>query len=318
VRQQQPGPGERPRGQVGRQRRAELRLRATVGGEHQAGVPGRDRQLRCRLAHVAQQLLDQVTGLGQTSGPAGGFGQVADGGVPQAEVVRRITGLRDPAQVLERALVLAKRQRGTTQVPLPAGHRVVVQTQFWMFLRPADVRRGGRVVASEPFDQCLLDAGQRRPGRLPGIGGRPPGLRRRCGRLVQVAAPQRRLRVDQGQLRDQRQPALPAGHPAADGGVPPGLRIITDEERGPGHLGAGPHIGLPNPNPNPSQGRQHIVAPRHRGHAGSHRGQQDVIVGQPEPQRGVQQLTTLTRAGRGTPALGRRLPEQERRGTEFT
>jgi hypothetical protein len=42
-------------------------------------------------------------------------------------VVRRIAGLDDPAQVLKRALVLAQRQRGQTQVPLPAGHRVMVQ-----------------------------------------------------------------------------------------------------------------------------------------------------------------------------------------------
>ena len=55
-----------------------------------------------------------------------GFGQVAHGGVPKAEVISGIAGLGDPAQVLKRALVLAERQRGQTQVPLQAGHRVMV------------------------------------------------------------------------------------------------------------------------------------------------------------------------------------------------
>jgi hypothetical protein len=40
-----------------------------------------------------------------------------------------------------------------------------------MLLRPADLRRGSPVIAPEPFDQCFLDASQRCPGRLAGIGG---------------------------------------------------------------------------------------------------------------------------------------------------
>jgi hypothetical protein len=62
----------------------------------------------------------------QTAGAPGGFGQVADCRVLKAEVMSGITGISDPAQVLERALMLAERQRGQAQVPLPARQRIAV------------------------------------------------------------------------------------------------------------------------------------------------------------------------------------------------